>query len=241
MPSARQIQFRRENNAHFREVCLHDMISHILEIVGAWIISVISAAGYGGVMLLMAIESACIPLPSEIIMPFSGYLVYTGRFSLLAVATWGAIGCNLGSVVAYEIGYFGGRPLVERYGRYIFLSQRELTIADRFFERRGAIAVLIARLLPVVRTFIALPAGIARMPRLKFHIYTFVGSWPWCFMLAYIGMRLGEQVGHRPTAEDVVPSPRRVILAVIADAVVYFVWSHVTHRVGREVAKEAAD
>ena len=123
------------------------MIAHILEVVGAWIISVISAGGYIGVMLLMAIESACIPLPSEIIMPFSGALVVptvaalyhrSAPFSLLAVATWGAIGCNLGSVLAYEIGYFGGRPLVERYGRYIFLSQRELNIADRFFERRGA-------------------------------------------------------------------------------------------------------
>src|ERR1039457_846090 len=133
------------------------MIAHIIEILAVWITSVISAAGYGGVMLLMAIESACIPLPSEIIMPFAGYLVYTGRFSLLAVATWGAIGCNLGSVLAYEIGYFGGRPLVERYGRYIFLSHRELSIADRFFERRGSVAVLIARLLPVGRTFIALP------------------------------------------------------------------------------------
>ncbi len=143
------------------------MIAHILEVVAVWITGVISAGGYGGVMLLMAIESACVPLPSEIIMPFSGYLVYTGRFSLLAVATWGAIGCNLGSVLAYEIGYFGGRPLVERYGRYIFLSHRELNIADKFFERRGAIAVLIARLLPVIRTFIALPAGIARIaPRL---------------------------------------------------------------------------
>ena len=99
------------------------MIAHIIEILAAWIISVISALGYGGVMLLMAIESACIPLPSEIIMPFSGYLVYTGRFSLLAVATWGAIGCNVGSVLAYEIGYYGGRPLAMRYGHYIFVTQ----------------------------------------------------------------------------------------------------------------------
>src|SRR5881398_431315 len=126
------------------------MIGRIIEILSAFIVATISTLGYAGIVLLMAIESACIPLPSEIIMPFSGYLVYTGRFSLLWVATWGAIGCNLGSVVAYEIGRFGGRPLVERYGRYIFLSQRELDWADRFFHRRGAIAVLIARLLPVV-------------------------------------------------------------------------------------------
>ena len=216
------------------------MIAHILEIVGAWIVSVISAMGYPGVMFLMAIESACIPLPSEVIMPFSGYLVHTGRFSLLAVATWGAIGCNLGSVVAYEIGYYGGRPLVERYGRYIFLSQRELAIADRFFEKRGAIAVLIARLLPVVRTFIALPAGVARMPRLKFHIYTFVGSWPWCFVLAYVGMRLGERWESDPRLKQWFHRMDALILAVIVIAAVYFVWSHLQHRVGG-AAGEAAE
>jgi membrane protein DedA with SNARE-associated domain len=230
------------------ELFLNNMIAHILEVVGAWIISVISAGGYGGVMLLMAIESACIPLPSEIIMPFSGALVVpavaalyhrAAPFSLLAVATWGAIGCNLGSVLAYEIGYFGGRPLVERYGRYIFLSQRELSIADRFFERRGSLAVLIARLLPVVRTFIALPAGIARMPRLKFHIYTFVGSWPWCFMLAYVGMRLGEQWDKDPRLKIWFHRLDAVILAVVLLAVAYFVWSHLQHRVGSEAGKEA--
>lgn len=210
------------------------MVAHIIEIVGAWIISVISSAGYVGIMLLMAIESACIPLPSEIIMPFSGYLVYSGRFSLFWVATWGAIGCNLGSVVAYEIGYFGGRPLVEAYGRYIFLSKRELNWADRFFERRGALAVLIARLLPVVRTFIALPAGIARMPRLKFHIYTFVGSWPWCFMLAYVGMRLGEQWDKDPRLKMWFHRLDLVIVAVLLIGIAYFIWSHVQHRVGGE-------
>jgi len=214
------------------------MIAHILEIVGAWIVATISAAGYPGVMLLMAIESACIPLPSEIIMPFSGYLVYTGRFSLLAVATFGALGCNLGSVLAYEIGYFGGRPLVERYGRYMFLSQRELNIADRFFEQRGAIAVLIARLLPVIRTFIALPAGIARMPRLKFHVYTFVGSWPWCFALAYVGKRLGERWETDPRLKMWFHRLDALILGVIILAVIYFVWSHMQHRVGGEAAAE---
>ena len=217
------------------------MIARTLEIVGAWIVSVISASGYAGVMLLMAIESACIPLPSEIIMPFSGYLVHIGRFSLPAVATWGALGCNLGSVLAYEIGYFGGRPLVERYGRYILLSHQELGIADRFFARRGAIAVLIARLLPVIRTFIALPAGIARMPRVKFHIYTFIGSWPWCFALAYIGMRLGEQWDKDPRLKMWFHRLDVVILGFIILAVIYFVWSHVQHRVGREAVEEAVE
>jgi len=216
------------------------MVAHIIEIVGAWIVSVISSTGYFGVMSLMAIESACIPLPSEIIMPFSGYLVYTGRFSLPAVATWGALGCNVGSVIAYEIGYFGGRPLVDAYGRYIFLSKRELDWADRFFERRGAIAVLIARLLPVIRTFIALPAGIARMPRLKFHIYTFIGSWPWCFALAYVGMRLGEQWDKDPRLKTWFHRFDAAILAVLVVGVAYFVWSHLQHRVGRGPIAEGA-
>ena len=225
------------------------MIAHLLELIGAWIVSVISALGYPGVMVLMAIESACIPLPSEVIMPFSGALIVPAvaamysrtPFSLAAVATWGALGCNLGSVLAYEIGYFGGRPLVERFGHYIFLSRRELNIADRFFQRRGAMAVLIARLLPVIRTFIALPAGIARMPRLKFHIYTFVGSWPWCFALAYIGMRLGERWESDPRLKMWFHRLDAVILGLIVLAAAYFVWSHVQHRVGAGGNEEVAD
>jgi membrane protein DedA with SNARE-associated domain len=140
----------------------------------------------------MAIESACIPLPSEIILPFSGYLVATGRFNLFLVATAGAIGCNVGSTVAYAIGFYGGRPAVERWGRYVLLNRHEFARVERFFQRWGSVTVLVSRLLPVIRTFIALPAGIAGMPMLRFQIYTFVGSWPWCFVLAYIGMKLGQ-------------------------------------------------
>jgi len=217
------------------------MIARIIEILAVWITSVISAMGYGGVMLLMAIESACIPLPSEIIMPFAGYLVYTGRFSLLWVATWGAIGCNVGSAVAYEIGYYGGRPLALRYGHYIFVTQHELNTADRFFARWGSPAVLIARLLPVIRTFIALPAGIARMPRLKFHVYTFIGSWPWCFALAYIGMRLGEQWNKDPRIKIWFHRMDGVILAVLIAGIAYFVWSHLRDRVGKDRPSQTAD
>lgn len=203
------------------------MISRILSLLSAFVIYVISTGGYAGIVLLMAIESACIPLPSEVIMPFSGYLVYTGRFNLLWVATAGAIGCNVGSVVAYEIGAYGGRRLAEKYGAYIWMSERELAWADRFFARYGNAAVFLARLLPVVRTFIALPAGIAHMPRVRFHVYTFLGSWPWCYGLAYLGMKAGEnwqylgKYFHRFDA---------VIGAVIAAGVVWFVWTHWKHR-----------
>jgi len=219
------------------------VIAHIIEILATWIIGVISALGYPGTVLLMAIESACIPLPSEVIMPFSGALVvpavaslyHREPFALLWVATFGAIGCNLGSVLAYEIGYYGGRPLALKYGHYIFVTQHELNRADSFFARWGSLAVLIARLLPVIRTFIALPAGIARMPRLKFHVYTFVGSWPWCFALAYVGMRLGEQWDKDPRLKLWFHRMDGLILAVLIAGVVYFVWSHLQDRV-----KEAA-
>ncbi len=210
------------------------MIAKIIEVLSTFIIAVISAGGYAGVMLLMAIESACIPLPSEVIMPFSGYLVYTGRFNLFWVATAGAIGCNLGSVVAYYIGYYGGRPLVERYGRYIFLSEKELHWADRFFEKWGDWAVFVSRLLPVVRTFIALPAGIAKMKQVRFHVFTFVGSWPWCFVLAWIGMRLGEQWDKDPRLKAWFHRFDAVILGIIVIAAIWFVRSHWKHRIGAE-------
>ncbi len=207
------------------------MISRIIETLSVFIIAVISAGGYAGIILLMAIESACIPLPSEVIMPFSGYLVYTGRFSLLWVATAGAIGCNLGSLVAYYVGYYGGRPLVERYGSYIFLSEKELHWADRFFEKRGDWAVLIARLLPVVRTFIALPAGIARMRQVRFHVFTFIGSWPWCYVLAWIGVRLGEKWNTDPRLKQWFHRFDAVIMGVILVGAIWFVWTHWKHRI----------
>src|ERR1700680_3427551 len=149
------------------------MTEKILVVLFVFIKSVVAATGYAGLTLLMAIESACIPLPSELIMPFAAYLVYEGQMKLFWVATAGALGCNLGSLVAYEIGCYGGRPLVEKYGRWILMGRRELDWAERFFALWGNLAVFIGRLLPVIRTFIALPAGIARMPRGRFHIYTF--------------------------------------------------------------------
>jgi membrane protein DedA with SNARE-associated domain len=169
------------------------MVTAVLEFLGRFIIAVISHSGYLGIILLMGIESACIPLPSEVIMPFSGYLVSVGRFDLTWVAVAGAFGCNVGSLVAYYVGSLGGRPLVEKYGRFVLITRHDLEMADRFFARYGDWAVFIARLLPVIRTFIALPAGIARMNFLRFNVYTFLGSLPWCWVLAYAGLKLGER------------------------------------------------
>jgi len=168
------------------------MFEAILEPIGRWIINFISQLGYTGIIITMGIESACIPLPSEIIMPFSGYLVFTGRFSLWGVSVAGAFGCVVGSVVAYWVGIWGGRPFLQKYGRYVLISSKDLATADHWFERYGDWAIFFSRLLPVIRTFISLPAGIARMNFLKFVIYTFLGSLPWCLMLAYVGKILGE-------------------------------------------------
>ncbi|HKV55875.1 MAG TPA: DedA family protein [Candidatus Binataceae bacterium] len=167
------------------------MIDRLVTAISAWIITVIGTMGYGGIVLLMAIESACVPLPSEVTMPFSGYLVANGRFGLNLVALAGAFGCLLGSYVAYYVGASGGRWMLERYGRYVLIAPHEVELADRFFARWGGPAVFFSRLLPVVRTFIAFPAGVARMRLLPFTIYTLAGSYLWCLALAYAGMQLG--------------------------------------------------
>ena len=203
------------------------MSEKILSALVQFITHIISAGGYAGLVALMGIESACIPLPSEIIMPFAGYLVYLGRFNLILTATAGAIGCNLGSVIAYWIGAKGGRPLVERYGRWVLMSHHDLERMTHFFNQYGSITVLLARLLPVVRTFIAFPAGIAKMPQLRFHIYTFVGSWPWCFLLAYVGMKLGERWHTDPRFHEWFHRFHLVVEIALVAGIVWFVWSHI--------------
>lgn len=215
------------------------MISNILLALAAFIQTVISSLSYPGIALLMAVESACIPLPSEVIMPFSGSLVYSHRFSSLwLVATIGAIGCNLGSILSYEIGAYGGRPLIEKYGKYVLLNAHDLERADRFFHRFGGITVFLGRLLPVIRTFIALPAGIARMPRSRFHFYTFVGSWPWCWVLAYIGYKLGERWESDPRLKQWFHRLDAIIVLVLLMGIAWFIRSHVRNRV-RDTATTA--
>lgn len=180
----------------------------------------------------MAIESACIPLPSEIIAPFAGYLVSTGRFNLFWVSFAGGVGSMVGSWVMYEIGKYGGRPLVERYGKYLLISKHDMDISDNFFSKYGEFSTFIGRLLPVVRTFISLPAGIARVRLVPFLVYSFVGSFIWTYFLAYLGMKLGE---HWESLHSKFQKFDVVIVAVILIAVVYWVWRHVKQ--GREVGR----
>lgn len=198
-------------------------MTHLLAWLAQQIIAVISHLGYAGIVLLMGIESACIPLPSEIILPFSGFLVSTGRFQLLWVSLAGALGCNLGSMVAYCVGYYGGRPLARRYGRWLAIAPDDLSRAEAWFQRHGDWTVLVSRMLPVVRTYIALPAGVARMSLVRFNVFTFIGSWPWCWLLAYVGYRLGThwaQIGPYFHRFDLVWAPLLLLL------VLFFGWHH---------------
>jgi membrane protein DedA with SNARE-associated domain len=168
------------------------LVTDILKWIATFITTVISSLGYLGVFLMMAIESAAIPLPSEIIMPFSGYLAFRGEFTLHGAAFWGAAGCVLGSWAAYAVAAWGGRPFVHRYGRYVLISHHDLDLAERLFSRYGSPIIFFSRLMPVIRTFISLPAGLARMPLARFTVYTFIGSYPFCYALAYVGCTLGE-------------------------------------------------
>jgi membrane protein DedA with SNARE-associated domain len=213
------------------------LIARILEILSGFIVAVISAMGYGGIMLLMAIESACIPLPSEVIMPFSGYLVYKGDFNIWWVAVAGAIGCVLGSLVAYWVGMYGGRPLIEKYGRYILISHHDLDLADRWFKSYGEVIVFASRLLPVIRTFIAFPAGVARMNLTRFVLYTFLGSFPWCLGLAYVGQLLGEQWDKNPMLKTWFHRFDFVIGIILVLGIVWWVRRHIKNSRATETSE----
>ena len=164
---------------------------NIFETLSNFVIAVIEQLGYGGVFVGMTLESTGLPLPSEIVMAFAGYVVWEGRLSLLGVTLAGALGCLTGSLVLYGIGAYGGRPLLERYGKYVLIRKEELDRAEQWFGKHGEGAVIISRLLPFVRSFISLPAGIVRMDVKRFSAYTLLGSLPFCFGFAYVGFALG--------------------------------------------------
>ena len=202
----------------------------------ALLVGIISSGGYVSVVVLMAIQSACIPIPSEVIMPLAGYALAHSRLDIILLATVGSMASNLGSIPAYWVGARGGRPMVERYGSYLLLSRRDLDLVDRFFDRYGSITVLIGRMLPIVRTFIAFPAGVAKMNLLRFHIYTFIGNWPWCYALAYIGMKLGATWNTDPRFKEIFHRFHLVVEVAIVAAFLWFVISHWKNRIRTEAA-----
>jgi len=196
----------------------------------AMLLGLSTAKAYSVVFLLMTLQSACIPIPSEVIMPFAGYRLGHSFLDLFIIATVASLASNLGSIPAYYLGAKGGRPMIERYGRYILLNRHDIDLADRFFAKFGSIAVLIGRMLPIVRTFIAFPAGIAKMSQIRFHVYTFIGSWPWCFALAYIGMKLGSRWDSDPRFKAVFHRFQIGVEAAIVVVFAYFVWTHWKNR-----------
>jgi len=200
------------------------MATIILGTISSWIMGVISSLGYGGVVLLMAIESANIPLPSEVIMPFAGFLVAQGSLNLWLVGLAGAVGCTIGSIFSYWLGKLGGRPLVEKYGKYILISHHDLDLADQWFKKRGEITVFFGRLLPVIRTFISFPAGISEMNFGRFVLYSFLGSLPWSLFLAYIGLKLGENWEKLRTYFHGLDW---VILGLIVIGIVWYIRRHI--------------
>jgi membrane protein DedA with SNARE-associated domain len=196
------------------------------EKIVALLVSLVASGGYFAVVLLMAIQSACIPIPSEVIMPLAGYALAHTQMQLVLLATVASLASNLGSIPAYWVGAKGGRPMVERYGSWLLLSRRDLDRVDHFFARYGSITVLIGRMLPIIRTFIAFPAGVARMNQARFHIYTFVGSWPWCYVLAYVGMRLGASFNSDPRFKALFHRLHLGVEILLLLAILWFVWTH---------------
>jgi membrane protein DedA with SNARE-associated domain len=196
-----------------------------------WLLHIIgliyTAVQWPGVVALMAIESACIPLPSELIMPLAGWILIKDQ-SLPAIYTlvagdYGALGCVIGSVIAYAVGMWGGRPFLEKYGKYVLISRHDLDLTDRWFNRYGSWSIFISRLLPLVRTFISLPAGISRMHFGKFLVYTFIGSFIWCAGLAYGGYLLGE---HWEQIRVIMRPFDPLIAAIIIALIAFYVYRH---------------
>ncbi len=222
------------------------MLTHLTDTLITLITNLYATAGLAGIIIAMAIESCCIPLPSEVVMPLAGIMLARGKLlpginpllSLLLVALAGSLGCLIGSIVAYWIGYSGGRPLLLKYGRYLLISQHDADRADRFFQRWGSATTFFSRLLPIIRTYISLPAGISRMSFKKFCLYTFLGSFPWCLLLAYIGTIIG---GNLNTLSPIFHDLDGVILAALVILVALYIWRHIRNdRLARAAHAHAA-
>src|SRR5437763_7655176 len=217
------------------------LLTNLTQALTIWIYNLYGFTGLAGIVLAMAIESCCIPLPSEVVMPVAGIVIgsyYTSNplqlpgtspsfplwLNLVLVALAGATGCLIGSIAAYAIGSTGGRPLMLKYGRYVLISQHDADKADRFFQRWGSPTAFFSRLLPVVRTYISLPAGIAKMPFAKFCFYTLLGSFPWCLLLAYVGPIIG---GNLATLSPFFHTFDVVILVALVLLVALYIRRHI--------------
>lgn len=202
------------------------MVTMILDILAHWVISTIDFMGYLGVFILMLVESCGILMPSEVIMPFSGFLVADGSMNFWLVVFLGALGNLAGSLLAYWIGWKGGRPLIEKYGKYILLSKHDLDLADKWFTKYGSATTFFGRVLPIVRTFISFPAGISKMDLKKFSIYTFLGAFIWCIPLTYAGVKMGENWAQ---IREYLHNFDLTIGILIVVFLVWYIWRHIKH------------
>ncbi len=208
------------------------MLAHLTDTLTIFITNMYVTLGLAGIVIAMALESCCIPLPSEIVMPLAGVMFVEGKLlagvnfwlGLVLIALAGAIGCLIGSTAAYGIGYTGGRPLMLKYGRYVLISQHDADMADRFFQKWGGATAFFSRLMPIVRTYISLPAGITKMPFIKFCVYTFLGSFPWCFLLAYVGTVVGNNLS---ALTPIFRSFEVVIIIALLILLVLYIWRHI--------------
>jgi len=197
-----------------------ELISYVSE----WALEVIKSTGYTGVFILSALESAAIPIPSEVVIPFSGFLVVSGKFSILGVVIVSTVANLVGSLVLFLIGRSGGRWVLENYGKYIFIHKRDLDTADRWFVKHGSVAVFWGRMLPVVRTFISLPAGVAKMNLGRFSLLTFLGALPWNLFLTLVGLKAGENwnILHNYFRKADV-----LIVGLILIFIIWYIWKHI--------------
>lgn len=203
------------------------MITGIVDILAKFVVGTIGILGYSGIFLLMLAESCGIPMPSEVIMPFSGFLVVDGRMAFWPIVIAGTLGNLIGSLLAYWIGAKGGRPLIEKYGKYILISKHDLNLADRWFKKYGDWTVFFGRLLPVIRTYISFPAGISKMDIKKFATYTTLGALPWTILFAYLGVKMGsnwELIREKLHKFDL------SILVILILLIGLYIWRHLKHR-----------
>lgn len=211
------------------------MTASVINSVVEWATHLIGNWGLPAVFLLMLLESACIPVPSEAIMPFAGFAVSEGHMTLFGITVAGVAGNLVGSWITYAIGYYGGRPFVERWGKYVLLRPHHLETAQRWFDRWGAPVVFFGRMIPIVRTFISLPAGFGRMNFWKFTLFTLLGCVPWVLMLGWLGVRLGANW------EKIRPYLHLADYAVAAALVVLVAWAIVRWRRRRGSTGGGAD
>ncbi len=208
-------------------------LSNLFGDIAGWIINVIDIFGYPGIIFLMIIDSMPTPVPSELIMPFAGYLASQGKFNFFLVVTAGAIGSLIGSLIFYYVGLHGGRRFVKHFGKWFFLDQQDLDDAENYFKRKGEKMIFISRFVPVVRSVISIPAGMARMHVKKFMIYTFLGAWIWSFILTLAGYLLGKNWDKINVYSDQISL---IVLVVGIVVLIHFFRRHIIKKKNRNIA-----